>query len=179
MSDKMREVLLRLADACDAVGVQRFDTDTMSTDVAEMQAATQAARQVLALAEQPAPMSELIKKAGDLRDYLFIAEHHEEADTVATLLAEVERLTSDRRTLQEAGEHPAPCARHCESTAYEIELRQLRTRAEAAEARLRELAEAEPVAGVVLRDGQPTLVSKRRLIVDGDVALIRRPEMPS
>ena len=33
---------------------------------------------------------------------------------------------SDRHEMQAAGTHPAPCARHCESTAYEIELRRLR-----------------------------------------------------
>lgn len=41
----------------------------------------------------------------------------------------------DRRPLQEIGAHPAPCARFCEATAYEIEIRRLRfdarTRAEA------------------------------------------------
>jgi len=120
-----------------------------------------------ALAEQPAPMSELIKKAGDLRDYLFIAEHHEESETVAALIAEVERLKACLRMANEQAER-------FERNWY------LRGDAlEAAEARLREIAGAEPVAGVVLRDGQPTLVSKRHLIVDGDVALIRRPEMPS
>lgn len=34
---------------------------------------------------------------------------------------------SDRHELQAAGKHPAPCARHCESTAYEIEIRRLRS----------------------------------------------------
>lgn len=34
---------------------------------------------------------------------------------------EIERLTAGRRELQAAGTHPAPCARHCESTAYDIE----------------------------------------------------------
>lgn len=43
---------------------------------------------------------------------------------------------SDRHELQAAGTHPAPCARHCESTAYEIELRRLR--AELAASRERE-----------------------------------------
>lgn len=33
---------------------------------------------------------------------------------------------SDRHEMQAAGTHPAPCARHCESTAYEIEIRRLR-----------------------------------------------------
>lgn len=34
----------------------------------------------------------------------------------------------DRRELQAKGEHPAPCARFCESNSYEIELRQLKAR---------------------------------------------------
>lgn len=43
---------------------------------------------------------------------------------------------SDRHEMQAAGTHPAPCARHCESTAYEIEIRRLR--AELAASRERE-----------------------------------------
>lgn len=97
------------------------------------------------------------------------------------LLGDVERLTSDRRTLQAAGEHPAPCARHCESTAYEIELRQLRARADAAEARLRELASAEPVAIVMSRHVGGTIkatVKRGSVAPDVGAILIRRPEMP-
>lgn len=47
---------------------------------------------------------------------------------------------SDRHEMQAAGTHPAPCARHCESTAYEIEIRRLRTELTASrerEARMR------------------------------------------
>jgi hypothetical protein len=32
----------------------------------------------------------------------------------------------DRRELQRQGKHPAPCARWCEATAFEVELRRLR-----------------------------------------------------
>ena len=32
----------------------------------------------------------------------------------------------DRHELQRQGKHPAPCARHCEATAFEVELRRLR-----------------------------------------------------
>jgi len=32
----------------------------------------------------------------------------------------------DRRVLQAAGTHPAPCARHCEAKAFEIEIRRLK-----------------------------------------------------
>ena len=34
---------------------------------------------------------------------------------------------SDRHEMQAAGTHPAPCARHCEATAFEIEIRRLRS----------------------------------------------------
>ena len=34
----------------------------------------------------------------------------------------------DRRALQAAGTHPAPCARHCEAKAFEIEIRSLKSR---------------------------------------------------
>ena len=30
---------------------------------------------------------------------------------------------ADRRVLQSTGEHPAPCARHCEANAFRLELR--------------------------------------------------------
>ena len=33
----------------------------------------------------------------------------------------------DRRALQAAGTHPAPCARHCEAKAFEIEIRSLKS----------------------------------------------------
>lgn len=49
---------------------------------------------------------------------------------------------SDRHEMQAAGTHPAPCARHCESTAYEIELRRLRAELAASrerEARMRDI----------------------------------------
>lgn len=32
---------------------------------------------------------------------------------------------TDRRALQREGKHPAPCARHCEATAFQVELRRL------------------------------------------------------
>ena len=49
---------------------------------------------------------------------------------------------TDRRTLQAEGKHPAPCARHCEAKAFEIEIRGLKS---ALRARL-EQPEQEPVA---------------------------------
>jgi hypothetical protein len=45
----------------------------------------------------------------------------------------------DRRVLQAADTHPAPCARHCEAKAFEIEIRSLNSR-------LKQQPEQEPVA---------------------------------
>lgn len=42
---------------------------------------------------------------------------------MTALRAQVAELEVDRQVLQSAGTHPAPCARYCESTAYEAELR--------------------------------------------------------
>lgn len=42
-----------------------------------------------------------------------------------------------RETIQEAGNHPSPCARFCESNAYEIELRWLKRRVEELEKQLK------------------------------------------
>ena len=47
---------------------------------------------------------------------------------------------SDRHEMQAAGTHPAPCARHCEAKAFEIEVRRLRSELAASrerEARMR------------------------------------------
>lgn len=38
----------------------------------------------------------------------------------------------DRQTLQAAGVHPAPCARHCEAKAYEIDIRSFKSALRAA-----------------------------------------------
>lgn len=35
-------------------------------------------------------------------------------------------LDTDRRDLQSDGHHPAPCARHCEAMAFNIEIRRLK-----------------------------------------------------
>ena len=48
---------------------------------------------------------------------------------------------TDRRTLQAEGKHPAPCARHCEAKAFEIEIRGLKSALRAALEQ-----QAEPVA---------------------------------
>jgi hypothetical protein len=50
----------------------------------------------------------------------------------------------DRRALQAAGDHPAPCARHCEAKAYEIEIRSMK----AALRKALEQPEQHPVAFV-------------------------------
>lgn len=64
------------------------------------------------------------------------------------LRAEVERLSADRETLQRDGTHPAPCGRYCEATAFTIEIRNLRRRAEAAEAKV---ARVEKLAHTLCR----------------------------
>lgn len=48
--------------------------------------------------------------------------------------AEIARLTNlleHRAELQSAGTHPAPCARHCEAVAFEIEIRGLKRQRDA------------------------------------------------
>ena len=42
---------------------------------------------------------------------------------IAARDARIAELEADRRVLQSPGEHPAPCARHCEANAFRIELR--------------------------------------------------------
>ena len=42
-------------------------------------------------------------------------------------MQEIERLNASRHELQAKGTHPAPCARHCEATAFQIEIRNLRS----------------------------------------------------
>jgi len=76
---------------------------------------------------------------------------------------------SDRHELQAAGTHPAPCARHCESTAYEIEIRRLRTELVAGrerEARMREsvrgLLDALPSATT-----HPAIKAARAALAEG------------
>jgi hypothetical protein len=48
---------------------------------------------------------------------------------LARLGQEIEQ-EPDRRVLQAEGKHPAPCARHCEAKAFEIEIRSLKSRQE-------------------------------------------------
>jgi hypothetical protein len=49
----------------------------------------------------------------------------------------------DRQALQAAGTHPAPCARHCEAKAFEIEIRSLKSALRKALAQ----PEQEPLTG--------------------------------
>ena len=59
------------------------------------------------------------------------------ADNKKALEAVLEQQPEpDRKPLQAAGTHPAPCARYCEAKAFEIEIRSLNSR----------LKQAEPVA---------------------------------
>jgi hypothetical protein len=73
----------------------------------------------------------------------------------------------DRRVLQAAGTHPAPCARHCEAKAYEIEIRSLNSRLKQAQ------PEQEPVAWMVYtQDGQSVYVTDNPTdIQEGQTAL--------
>lgn len=52
----------------------------------------------------------------------------------------------ERLAQQQAGTHPAPCARSCEANAYEIQIRQLSSERDAMAAKLAELEGQEPVA---------------------------------
>jgi hypothetical protein len=54
---------------------------------------------------------------------------------LARLGQEIEQ-EPDRRVLQAAGTHPAPCARHCEAKAFEIEIRSLNSRLKQAQPQL-------------------------------------------
>lgn len=51
-------------------------------------------------------------------------------------------MTDTRAALQAEGKHPAPCASHCEATAFKIEIRGLKARI----AELEKDAAREPVA---------------------------------
>ncbi len=103
-------------------------------------------------------MSDLHDKAKGLAAALAIYDgDHHSASIIRALLAEVERLTLT------ASEH-----RDGRLAALE--------RATVAEARLRELASAEPVAWV---DGEYFVWPKGKRRPSNCDALIRRPEMPS
>ena len=52
--------------------------------------------------------------------------HHDIINPLRTAL-EQQQAEPDRRDLQAAGTHPAPCARHCEAKAFEIEIRGLKS----------------------------------------------------
>jgi hypothetical protein len=89
------------------------------------------------------------------RGYRGLPTYHE-------LAAMVDR--SDRRELQAEGKHPVPCARFCESNAYEIELRRLKSKlAEASKdterlkVRLITFADAEYVRGIRIAQQTETL----------------------
>ena len=58
-------------------------------------------------------------------------------DYVGALETRIAELEADRRVLQSTGEHPAPCARHCEANAFRIELRNKDARIAELEAPLR------------------------------------------
>lgn len=49
---------------------------------------------------------------------------------ITLAIGNVIAVLESRQPLQAEGKHPAPCARHCESVAYEIEIRHLKSRLE-------------------------------------------------
>lgn len=55
-------------------------------------------------------------------------------EQIGTLSLTPEGGQPARHDLQKEGKHPAPCARFCEATAFEIEIRRLRTEAQGASA---------------------------------------------
>ncbi len=55
-------------------------------------------------------------------------------ENIGTLSLTPEGGQPTRHDLQKEGKHPAPCARFCEATAFEIEIRRLRTEAQGAAA---------------------------------------------
>lgn len=64
----------------------------------------------------------------DYEDHVLALMAHDKllAERGAALAAcdkRIAKLQADRRVLQSTGEHPAPCARHCEANAFRIELR--------------------------------------------------------
>ena len=55
-------------------------------------------------------------------------------EQIGTLSLTTEGSQPTRHDLQKGGKHPAPCARFCQATAFEIEIRRLRTEAQGAAA---------------------------------------------
>jgi hypothetical protein len=53
--------------------------------------------------------------------------HYKDCGNTKALPAAQPEQEPDRRALQAAGTHPAPCARHCEAKAFEIEIRWLKS----------------------------------------------------
>ena len=76
-------------------------------------------------------------------------------EVYGAMQAEIDELRAElakecRHIKQAEGKHPAPCARFCESTAYEIELRQLKAENSKLRAALDAWEKQEPVAYVML-----------------------------
>lgn len=62
----------------------------------------------------------------DAMELVHGAGHADTVRHIRRLVAENEALKAGRHALQAQGKHPAPCARFCESKAYEIEVRELK-----------------------------------------------------
>lgn len=79
-------------------------------------------------------------------------ERIERARNALEAALEQQQAEPDRRALQAEGKHPAPCARHCEAKAFEIEIRSLKSQLK---------QQAEPVSQ--RSDGMPTSKTERDL----------------
>lgn len=79
---------------------------------------------------------------------------------------------TDRQALQAAGTHPAPCARHCEAKAFEIEIRLLKSalRAALAEEALQRLTDVhQEIEAVLEQPEQEPVVKYSDIVSDGDL----------
>ena len=60
-------------------------------------------------------------------------------------------IEADRIAQQAAGTHPAPCARHCEANAFQIEIRRLQSHVSALEAERDNLRGQVEILGTAIR----------------------------
>ncbi len=83
----------------------------------------------------------------------------------------------ERLAKQQAGNHPAPCARSCEANAYEIQIRRLSAERDALAAKLAELDGQDPVAWVevVSTHEGPYNFERMALLGKGNHLLYARP----
>lgn len=100
--------------------------------------------------------------------------------TIAAQDARIAELEADRRVLQSTGEHPAPCALHCEANAFRIELRNKDARIAQLEAALAQLqlhyhaaAELHPGDGVRIAELEKQAAIDKTLLALADARINR------